>query len=457
LKLTLALTASQTWGHTPTKRGFQSYTGYLQGQGDYYKHNFALSTVFGPRVEALDGFDFWHNTRPFIEAKGNYSLDLYRDAVSAVLKGYVSRQNSKEKQAEHPLFVYLAHQTVHIPLEARKSESRCNGISHPIRRTYCCMMVELDDAIQEMVDEYKNLGLWEDLLILTMTDNGGMVNYAPNSESGKPEGAGSQGSNYPLRGSKTSMFDGGVRSMAFVAGGYIPKEGRGRRVTDLVHVVDFTATVLTAAGVLPLQREQLKVDGHSLMGLIVNSPGATSLRDHVPINIVLDGQRYSAVRFGKHKLILDDFLIPAAHGWFDENGDLKEQSPNVSSKILLFDLEDDPQERTDISAENPHLVAYGKDILQSYILGGNYMEPQESVSIHPRALPVFHGGVWKPFMTEATWTEKYEESRVKQHKKRDSKKNEMTSQQNVEEEGDDEASWTRLATLLAGDAQVPAS
>jgi hypothetical protein len=277
------------------------------------------------------------------------------------------------------------------------------------------MMVELDDSIGQLVELYKSLDMWDDLLILTMTDNGGMVNFNPNKDNEYfPIFPASQGSNYPLRGSKTTLFDGGVRALAFASGGHIPKDARGRHVEDLAHVVDFSSTILTAAKVLPTKKEILKLDGISLYPSIMNWPDAIPQRDHVPINVVLGGKRYSAVRFGRWKLIVDDFLFPAAQGWFDESGNLKE-APTTQphrSTYLLYNLKDDPEERVDVSEQFPSLVEYGKSLISNYVHGGNFMEPQESTRFDFKALPFLHSGVWAPFMDEKTWQESFEKQRA---------------------------------------------
>jgi arylsulfatase B len=404
----------QTWGHTPTKRGFQSYTGYLQAQGDYYRHNTAIDQA-GGALREFDGLDFWKDDIPYRKAVGNYSLDLYRQALRDVLNGYVARQDTRDKQKDQPLFVYLAHQTVHIPLQYRNAEKRCDSIKHPTRKIYCSMLVELDDALGEMIAQYKALGLYDNLIIFAMTDNGGMVNFAPNAKNhNSPTFPASQGSNYPLRGSKTTMFDGGVRSMAFVSGGGLESEVRGSKFTGLAHVVDYTATILSFAGILPLHRERLNVDGYDLSSLLFKRKGIWEERDHIPINIVLHGKRYSAIRFGKYKVIVDDFFNPAAQGWFDVNGDLAQASEHLQGKTYLFDLEADPQERTDLSEKYPDILQKGIALIQMYADGGNYMEPQESTRVFARALPLFHQGVWKPFLGETEWMARFLESKAKQ-------------------------------------------
>ena len=313
------------------------------------------------------------------------------------------------------------------------------------------MLFELDEAVKEMVQEYKALGMWDDLLILTLTDNGGMVNFAQDAKNPQnpnfPLFPASQGSNYPLRGSKGTLFYDGVRSTAFASGGIIPKASRGRRLDVLAHVVDFSATVLEAANIIPIQKEKLGLDGQSLYSLIMNKKGTKTLRDHVPINIVLGGKQYSAVRFGDYKLIVDDYFINEAQGWFDENGDLKEPSPPIAKgSVSLYNLKNDPEERKDLAGENPHLVHYGKDLIDMYVQGGNYLEPQESKRLRVAALPFFHGGAWKPWMNEVEWTALYERFKSEQQKRL--KKGKLDE--------DDEEVWENNLTELAFDNDLPA-
>jgi arylsulfatase I/J len=61
--------------------------------------------------------------------------------------------------------------------------------------------------------------MWQDLLFVFSTDNGGPIYY--NGTAG--------GNNYPLRGGKMNNWEGGIRGNAFVAGGFLPPAVRGTR------------------------------------------------------------------------------------------------------------------------------------------------------------------------------------------------------------------------------------
>ena len=194
---------------TPMGRGFDSHLGYYQAMCDYYKKTVGLKSVGLP----LNGFDFWFNGQPWRDAAGNYSLDQYMTRFKRVVEDYALGHRSIQMQSKSPLFVYFAHQTVHIPIQYRGIENACAHIVSSARRDYCNMIVEFDQALAETVEIMKAHGLWNNTLMLVTTDNGGMVNFHSNGTH-YPDSAASAGSNFPLRGSKTTMFEGGVRGTA---------------------------------------------------------------------------------------------------------------------------------------------------------------------------------------------------------------------------------------------------
>ena len=100
--------------------------------------------------------------------------------------------------------------------------------------------------------------MWEHTLMVFTSDNGGYVKSprgpcnTTTTTTTPPAGAnighgvacfnGEAGANnWPLRGGKYTLFEGGIRAVAFVAGGFVPRGARGSRADGIVHVADWHA------------------------------------------------------------------------------------------------------------------------------------------------------------------------------------------------------------------------
>ena len=64
------------------------------------------------------------------------------------------------------------------------------------------MVQALDMAVENVTNSFKKAGLWDDTVLVFTSDNGGI----------------GPGNNYPLRGMKTTSWEGGVKAAAFVRG-----------------------------------------------------------------------------------------------------------------------------------------------------------------------------------------------------------------------------------------------
>merc|ERR1719343_1249722 len=100
-------------------------------------------------------------------------------------------------------------------------------------------------------------------------------------------GAQPGGNNYPLRGSKWSSWEGGIRACAFVSGGFLPAEGRGTVQEGLVAAWDWYATFAHLAGEDPTDAKAMaaglpRIDSFNVWHLI-SGQTTESPRTHVEI------------------------------------------------------------------------------------------------------------------------------------------------------------------------------
>lgn len=78
------------------------------------------------------------------------------------------------------------------------------------------MVSALDESVRQLVTTLKKKGLYENSIIIFTTDNGAAAGGLDNSA----------GSNYPLRGAKNTLWEGGVRAVGFIHSPLIKKRGK---------------------------------------------------------------------------------------------------------------------------------------------------------------------------------------------------------------------------------------
>eukprot|EP01083_Nonionella_stella_P186938 685725_1 len=114
--------------------------------------------------------------------------------------------------------MYIPLQTIHGPLDrVHQYEQQCDDIlgGNVARRSkYCQNMLLTDDIIGDIINKLKEIqDVWDNTLIIFTSDNGGDI--------------ANKGCNYPLRGTKGTLFDGNTRTISLVGGGVIPTPQRG--------------------------------------------------------------------------------------------------------------------------------------------------------------------------------------------------------------------------------------
>ena len=236
----------KTEAHTPTMRGFDSWLGYYHWGEGYFHHEFPPAYKGATKCR---GVDLNNNTgatlRPFGNASaavdGVYSMDLFVAEACRVIAAHDA--------AAAPLYLYLAFQNVHDPYEVPASfVDRVDPLTtDPSRRNFSAMLTALDDGVASVVDALKQAGMYENSVILWNADNGGELPY----DAAKFGAGGGAGNNWPLKGGKFSLFEGGLRARAFVHSPLLPAGRVGAIFDGLAHTSDIYPTFAALAGLAP--------------------------------------------------------------------------------------------------------------------------------------------------------------------------------------------------------------
>ena len=174
-----------------------------------------------------------------------------------------------EHHQRQPFFLYLAFNAVHTPMHATdKRLERFSSISDPMRRTYCAMTLALDEAVGRVLEKLRTANLEQETLVFFCSDNGGPT---------VPRSAVNGSRNAPLRGSKVSTLEGGIR-VPFVVSwkGQLPA---GKVYEQPVIQLDFLPTALAAAGVE--RKAEWKLDGVDLLPYLKGDASGAARRARI--------------------------------------------------------------------------------------------------------------------------------------------------------------------------------
>jgi arylsulfatase A-like enzyme len=248
------------WAYTPRWRGFDSFFGMYTGASDHYNHRMSTTNNTVPEGGPVRGpIDLRRNEAPVSHTdaaptRGVHSSDLYADEAVAIIEEHRTARlrvpADAVSAAPPPLFLMLAFQAAHDPIQTPPGWAERNAhIRDPHRRQFAGLVSHLDAAIGRVVGGARALG-WSSTLVLYLSDNGG-VPYLGSS-------------NYPWRGAKGGLWEGGARTQLLVGGGALVPQpvalplvattadgGYARRLSILAHVTDIFPTLLAAAREAP--------------------------------------------------------------------------------------------------------------------------------------------------------------------------------------------------------------
>jgi len=259
-----------------------------------------------------------------------YQWDVGRREEAAILENgkivreeqyltYAFRDRMKtyiEDHKDEPFFLYAAFNAPHVPFQAPVDYyCRYAHVEDDNKRVYYSMISALDDAIGEVHQTIKDVGIEDNTLIFLLSDNGG-ASYTGATDNG------------PLKGGKLTQFEGGINVPFMMK--WPAKVPAGTRYQHPVSSTDIFATSVAAVGgSLPSDR---KYDGVDLV------PYVTGAKETLPHETLYwRADHIWAIRDQQYKLILS-----TRDGWAEvydlavdkpEQVNLKEELPELYERL----------------------------------------------------------------------------------------------------------------------------
>ncbi len=295
------------------------------------------------------GIPYSNDMRPVQVLEGEKRVE-YPVVQATLTQRYTARAlDFIERNRARPFFLYFAHAMPHKPLAASEDFYKKSGAG-----LYGDAVAELDWSVGEVLAKLKALGLDENTFVVFTSDNGATFG----------------GSTGGLRGMKSSSYEGGYRvpCIARWPGG-IPA---GRVSAQPAVMMDLFATALAVAHTAP--PKNLLLDGRDILSVFAS--------DEISPHDVIFGQqaaKLATVRDARWKLhvLKPGIGLSASYKPGDHRTDPRapdgvtilapyeqatpDQLPGVQTgdtpkAMQLFDLQDDPSEQHDVSAQHGDIV-----------------------------------------------------------------------------------------------------
>ncbi|MBW8885819.1 MAG: sulfatase-like hydrolase/transferase, partial [Planctomycetia bacterium] len=203
------------------------------------------------------GFDFFYG-------HGNNGIDYYTHERYGIHSMFAGNARSKSDQGVYATDLFAPHGASSFGPDEKNPKSR-SGVQAPdeyvakyrdaklsenLKRYYAAVTC-MDDAIGEVLALIRQRGEEHNTLVIFQSDNGGSGN----------------GGNAPLRGQKSTLWEGGLR-VPFIARwpGKIPP---GRVSDEFLTTLELLPTLATAAGAAPPRGVQL--DGYDMLPTLAGS------------------------------------------------------------------------------------------------------------------------------------------------------------------------------------------
>jgi arylsulfatase A-like enzyme len=345
----------------PTSRGFDSYLGYWTGAEDHFTH------------DTTGAYDFNAGVLPAPQYNNSWSTTIFSGAAVDIIRGFDAQHGS--------LFLYLAFQDVHWPLEApdewfeKFAGKTGSGAGSQERQYVCAMAAFMDEGIGNVTQALRDAGMFDDTFIIFSADNGGPTNLNEGTES----------NNFPMRGGKNTLWEGGTRVNGIVRGPGLQKVGTTSAMK--MHATDWLPTLVRMASgrnwtdfTPPNEPPYLLGDGLDVWDGLSTGDASLSPRDWLVLEThprnATDRVHGDAFIKGDWKILRYQYSPAEEAGWHPPpgqdptqvvyqlgcppppaNGNTTATQCSFNSGWCLFNITADPCEQNDLSAQHPDIVS----------------------------------------------------------------------------------------------------
>jgi arylsulfatase A len=269
---------------------------------------------------------------------------------------------TKQVEGQKPFYLQVSHYATHLSLQSRPEtkavvDQRPSGKRHQ-NTEFGAMIEDMDDGIGQLMEKLRELGIADHTYIFYTADNGSF----PLGEPGNING--------PLRGSKATVWEGGIRVPFMVAGPGIQPGSISRvptigydiypTICDILGISDLPS-VVEGGSLQPVWELNAGVVKRSRPELVFHWPHYQHAKKSVPD---------SAILLGDYKL---------HHFW--ETG-----------KIELFNLNTDLAEVNDVSQAMPEKAQEMETLLHAHLKGINAQIPEKNTAYDPSTDPALGNG-----------------------------------------------------------------
>tara|TARA_R110002124_G_scaffold287021_1_gene469749 strand:+ start:11019 stop:12437 length:1419 start_codon:yes stop_codon:yes gene_type:complete len=262
---------------------------------------------------------------------------------STTITGRAINFMQRQVREGNPFYLQISHYAPHVDIQTKQTTldkylNKAKGVKHN-NPGWAGMLEDMDRTVGEIMEKVEQLGIAENTYIIFMADNGGVEFLPPVSSKQKmlhPETFDKPMRNFPLRGGKWTLYEGGIRVPFMVKG---PGIAPGVMSHESVGGWDILPTIGELAGYSQPLPENL--DGGSFAG-IVHSGGKGKVsrkKDYLIFHRYSKAYPHSAIIQGDYKVIrfwktgkLELYNLPLDFG---ELKDLYEIDPSKANELDL--------------------------------------------------------------------------------------------------------------------------